>query len=461
MRASPLYIPWVLCAVIACGGPAEQTSPVDEPVDAEPIGTLEQPGLHSPSPPTGTPTITGDVSAAQPPAEVNEEVGSPSAPSCPAASFLATLAKSKLLIGGKMEDDTAAQAPFDIRYLYLAGGLFDSQTPCNSCNSCTAKSASCANGGPGCLWWGCWQDSDLPPGEYLRRFLAKTAAAGQLPMVSYYQHLPNSGLSEQTQLQALTDVPKLTRYFNDFRFMLKTVGSARMLLHVEPDLWGFAQDRAGTASALPVSVKAANPTDCASQPDTFEGFGRCLVSMARKYSPNVKVGLHVSSWSAGPDVTLNNDPQMDLARVSADVSRFVLDSGGGEADFLVFEMSDSDAGWYETQGKNKWLDPTNATLPNFTQMLQFARRVTTATGKPALFWQIPLGNMSQPNTVSHWKDNRVQYFFDHPAELAAAGFFGVVFGSGVPNQTEPETDSGYFVSRSKSYFAAGGQSACQ
>ncbi|HYO71093.1 MAG TPA: hypothetical protein VEU33_33935, partial [Archangium sp.] len=43
--------------------------------------------------------------------------------SCLAKPLLTSLGKSRVLVGGKMSDATASQAPFDIRYMYLAGGL--------------------------------------------------------------------------------------------------------------------------------------------------------------------------------------------------------------------------------------------------------------------------------------------------------------------------------------------------
>ena len=51
---------------------------------------------------------------------------------CIGASLLSSLGKDTVLIGGSMVDATAAKAPFDGRYLYLSGGLFDGTAPCAS-----------------------------------------------------------------------------------------------------------------------------------------------------------------------------------------------------------------------------------------------------------------------------------------------------------------------------------------
>ena len=70
--------------------------------------------------------------------------------------LLKSLGKNRLLVGGQMDKEVVAQAPFDVRYIYLAGGLCDGSAPCPSCVSCTSAGQSCANSNPtGCKWWGC------------------------------------------------------------------------------------------------------------------------------------------------------------------------------------------------------------------------------------------------------------------------------------------------------------------
>ena len=163
---------------------------------------------------------------------------------CLGASLLAALGKSKLMVGASMQDATAKLAPFDIRYTYLSGGVFDGNTPCASCASnCTAKGISCKNGGPGCGWWGCWQYDQDPPGEYARNFFSTANANGEIPMITYYELLHTSGVNEGAPevTQAASDVSVMTRYFADWRFLLQQVGTAAVLLHIEPDFWGYAE----------------------------------------------------------------------------------------------------------------------------------------------------------------------------------------------------------------------------
>jgi hypothetical protein len=93
-------------------------------------------------------------------------------------------------------------------------------------------------------------------------------------------------------------------------------------------------------------------------------------------------------------------------------------------------------------------------LPDFHQDFAWVKALTESLGKGALYWQTPLGNANQNNTTNHWKDNRVDYFFSHMNELAAAHALGAAFGAGAGDQTLPTTDGGNLVSKAKAYAVA-------
>lgn len=373
---------------------------------------------------------------------------------CLAAELMGALGREELLVGGMMEDAIARSAPLDIRYLYLAGGTFDGPEPCGSCASaCLAGGRSCASSNTeGCAWWGCWQWDREPPGKYLRDFFDKADAQRHLPLVTYYQFLHTSRVPEGiAQIEAMTDAALLTRYLADWRFLLQTVGSRRVLLHIEPDLWGYAQHLGPDPEVLPAAVKAANPRDCAKLPDTVAGFGRCMIQMARTYAPNAKVGLHASFWATKIDVSLNKDPALDVAGEARKVGVYLQKLGGADADFVVIGASDRDAAWYATKGQRRWWDETNATLPNFDQAFAWARTVSETLKRPHLWWQLPLGNRQLPNENERWQDNRVDYFFGNPEQIVHAHGFGMVFGAGMKGMTTPSTDGGNFVEQLRRY----------
>ncbi len=139
----------------------------------------------------------------------------------------------------------------------------------------------------------------------------------------------------------------------------------------------------------------------------------------------------------------------------------VLECGGGQSDYVAVEAADRDAQWYQlTQGRNRWWDATNLTLPNFKQAFRWVKALSERMGKPNLWWQLPVGNMNLLGFDKQWKDNRLDYFFDHPREVAAAHGLGMVFGAGELAQTNPSTDSQHLVNRTNAYFFNGGQSIC-
>jgi hypothetical protein len=380
--------------------------------------------------------------------------------------MLAALGKKEMLVGGAMAAATAKLAPFDLQYQYISGGLPDGNGPCASCASgCSTKGTTCANSGPGCAWWGCWQYDQNPPGDFARTFdgTCSGESPAQLPMISYYQLLQSSGVAEGAAeiTQAAADASFMTRYFADWRFLLQQLGMAQALLHIEPDFWGYAQQHAGDPTTEAAAVASANPTDCASQPDTIAGMGKCMVAMVRKYAPRAMVALHASAWSTNMDVTGNTSPGFDVAGEAQKTAAFLAACGESDADFVVVETSDRDAGYYQTvENKNVWWDATNATLPDFHQDFAWVKALTEALGKPALYWQTPLGDSAQNDTPNHYQDNRVDYFFAHMGELAAAHAVGAAFGAGATGQTTPESDGSNFVNKANAYYKAGGQGLC-
>src|SRR5262249_55222581 len=161
-------------------------------------------------------------------------------------------------------------------------------------------------------------------------------------------------------------------------------------------------------------------------PDDMTGMGKCLVKLARQYAPKAVVGFHASAWAANP----------------ADLAAYLLKIGAGDADLVVVETLDRDAGCFEAHtdpgcqrgsASDKWYwDETNQTSPNFHDHLAWAKAISDATGKPLLWWQMPLGvpNSQPGGTAGHYRDNRVHYLFNHTSEFVAAGGVGAVFGVG-------------------------------
>lgn len=354
-------------------------------------------------------------------------------------SFTSFLGQNKLLVGATAGDDAMTKAPFDARYRYIASNPMPD-------DSCTTGCAKLCDAGAG--WWGCWQWSALPPGQTVRDFHENNAKATwqnvarpRVPMWSYYVLKSTGGGENDGMLKVLGDTNLLTRYMKDWRFFLQTVGNTQVLLHVEPDFWGFLRGRNSDPHAVAAKVREANATDCGWYENSAAGFSRCLITMARKYAPNAKIGLHASPWN----YRTAGDAEV--------VGKFMLELGAADADFVATDPSDRDAAWSEVyEQMDKWWDDQR-----YKTYLAWSKTLAEKVGVPTVMWQIPLGNMSQNNTKGHWKDNRVDYLMPNVSDVAAAHVAALMFGSGWGGEcTDVETDGGNLITKVKDYYSKGG-----
>jgi hypothetical protein len=370
-----------------------------------------------------------------------EGVGSPTGAASPTSSGGSTkrfMGSSTVLIGGMMEDASATAAPFDVRYAYV-GGRFAPSSDAYSASSCQDEW--------GKNWWGCWKS---PPGNivpWLQARVTKATYKGSprpqkmfWTWFAMHQLGDLAGQGDTTgAVGALNRADLLTLYMNEYRFFLQKVGKSRDMIDIEPDFWGFARSQ-GNPHQLPAQVTAANPKDCGSQENSVAGLARCLIAMARKYAPNAGVGLHLTCW--------------DWSSNMQGCVKDYADLGAKNADFLVADVSDRDAGWYALPangGSNAfWTDQKAAAN------LKWYKTMAESTGKPVVLWQIPLGNMAQNNTDKHYKDDKVDWFFAHMDQVANAHVAALLFSAGQEEQTTIETDGGNLIRKTIAYHNSGG-----
>ena len=115
-------------------------------------------------------------------------------------------------------------APFGFRYQYLAGGV---------------------NTGEG---WSTWN----PNGLFVTRYDAESWAAGEIPVFSYYmllQSKPAGGDEAQVDLTHLRDPALMRAYWTDVRLFFSVRAGKTVVLHVEPDLWGYLEQANAVALA--------------------------------------------------------------------------------------------------------------------------------------------------------------------------------------------------------------------
>ena len=395
----------------------------------------------------GTPTPTkSSAPASQAPssAPTSPSTTPPSPAPSPSAggsgSTTRFMGSDKVLIGGSMSDDSATAAPFDVRYAYVHS------QPAPSSNYYSA--ALCHDAWTS--WWGCWNGSTTAPGTYVTwrdSVVAKATYKGHpRPQKSFWTWYSLRDLGDMAgqgdgpgEVVAINRADLLTLYLNDYRFFLQKIGNSHDMIDIEPDFWGYVRSL-GNPHQVPAKVSLANPTDCGSQENSAAGLSRCLIAMAHKYAPNAAAGLHLTCW----------DWEGNIQKCVKDYA----DLGAQNADFLPTDVSDRDAGWYALPahgGRDTFWTDQKASAA-----LKFYKTMAESVDKPVVLWQIPLGNKAQNNTLNHFKDDKVDWFFAHMDQVAKAHVAALLFGPGHGEQTTVESDGGNLIRKTIAYHNAGG-----
>ncbi len=358
-----------------------------------------------------------------------------------------------------------ASATFGFRYQYLAGGV---------------------NTGTG---WATWN----PNGQFVSSYIADSVAHGLTPVFPYYMLLqsdPSAGGDEKARdLSNLTDRATMAAYYADLRlFFTRAAGSTPVVLHVEPDLWGYIEQgasRADDATSVPASVASSGDAALAGLPDNAAGFARAIVRLRDALAPNVILAYHLSVWGTDFDISYSNESDAHVDQLAARAAAFYA-SLGASFDIAFTDIGDRDAEFkranYGDNGASWW------DAADFARYARFIGGFVAATGKRMVVWQIPLGNTkmrAQDNTWGHYQDNRVEWFLDDPGgtHLALwrdAGVVALLYGGGAGGTTcacdadhdgttnppaingntrdslSADDDGGYFRLRAAAYYASGG-----
>jgi hypothetical protein len=313
---------------------------------------------------------------------------------------------------------TGSGVPWAARYTYLAGGV---------------------NTGEG---WATWSPE---PGAYATDYAKRSIAAGYVPVFSYYQlqqSKPGRGGTEAQRAYAnLTDPATMRSYFQDFRLLMRALDHVgTVIVHVEPDLWGYLEQARPDAASVPASVHSSDDPDVSGEPDNAAGFAQALMDLRDRYAPNVLLAVHASAWAAGPDPVVST-ASLDAARLARATAQFIrsLEPAGRRWDLVFHDVIDRDAAFAEGNVAGRsWWDAKDETQPSFSRWLTFVRALSSALDRRIVIWQVPVGNQrfrSMDNTPGHFQDNRAEYFLAHPDLLAAAGVAAVLFGPGIADAT--------------------------
>jgi hypothetical protein len=326
---------------------------------------------------------------------------------------------------GSLNWMTSSGVPWKYRYQYLSAGV---------------------NTGHG------WETWNTPAGAFASLYMNDSQTNGYIPVFSYYELLqstPSLGANESARdYSNLNNTATMNAYYANFKLLMQKAGAFghTVVVQVEPDLWGYLEQRAGggAASTLTASVASSGFADVAGIANTAEGFADALLHMRDLYASNALLAIHASPWGSGQDIASSNSSSLDIVAEADKTANFLNSAGistnthGTTWDVVFNDLDDHDAAWWEKNGGNHWWDPTNTAFPNFSRYLAWVTELHAQTGRQQVAWQVPVGNqyfLTMNNTCGHYQDNVAQYFIAHPAALTAAGLVAVLFGAGNSCQT--------------------------
>ncbi len=309
---------------------------------------------------------------------------------------------------------------FRFRYQYLAGGV---------------------NTGNG---WRTW----APNGAFAENYVEESVEAGVIPVFSYYmvrQSEPGNSKPEREGVLAnLTSDSTMRALFEDLASFFRSVANSPdpVVLHFEPDLWGFLQQQSqdDNGATVEVAVTSSQQLDVTGLPDNAAGLAQAVVALRDRYAPNVLVAFHYSTWGSGVDPVYTDLSSEQLTKL-VDRSVHFYESLGARFDLAFAEMSDRDAGFKQFiygDGGASWWDESD-----FSTHLELVKKFVTGSQLRVVLWQIPLGNTrmrSMDNTWNHFQDNKVEWLlgdssFDHLRAYVNTGVIGLLFGRGADGAT--------------------------
>jgi hypothetical protein len=331
------------------------------------------------------------------------------------------------------------EAPLGFRYQYLAGG---------------------ANTGSG---WTTWN----PNGSFVTMYDDESWAAGMIPVFSYYmllQSKPGGGSEQQADLTNLQNPATMAAYWADVKLLFERAhGTKPVVVHVEPDLWGYLE-QAG-------DVKLAS------------AFAQKWIALRNELAPNVLLAYHMSGWGTKHDIVYEKSPNATVVQYATESADF-YNALHAKFDLAFEDFSDRDAAYYQLveNNPNTWFKPAD-----FARHMLYGATFVRLTGLRMVAWQIPLGNTvmrAEDNTYGHYQDNRVQWLLGpdsraHLKAYVADGYIGFLFGAGAAGNTcacdadkdgvtnpppidgntrtslSADDDGGYFKAQAKAYYAAG------
>jgi hypothetical protein len=322
-----------------------------------------------------------------------------------------------------------------------------------------------------------------PGGAYVSDFMNQSAAAGFVPVIELYQMNDEPGGKEMEFLSKAQNQQTMASYFADVKLLMqkaKTFAKPVLVL-IEADGFGFLEQQSNENPDAMAAVASTGLAELAGLPNTVAGWGLAFLQLRKAAgASNVVLGMHISAWSSGSDISNSAGLEIDAAVTKGYQFHSALGLGsnitGDTYDVLVGDPSDRDANYYqlvEMKGGHWWLTEDTAPTynPSFNRYAQWLHLWNLASQKRWVLWQIPLGNSNHLDVANTgkpregYKDNRVEFFLGpdyakHDPLFTQAGVVALYFGAGRGDQSSYTNDiftdgQPYLKSRAAAYYKQG------
>ena len=325
-------------------------------------------------------------------------------------------------------------------------------------------------------------------------YIQESLDSSIVPVFTYYQIRQSSPGKDQDEskgvLGNLKNTATMKAYWEDLTFFFQKAGefpNTMVVLHVEPDMWGYAQQvsKSDDATTVAASVASSGLPELAALPNNVRGVAQAVVKLRDTYAPNVRLAYHLTYWGTNNDPIYSKPSDKEIDSLASRSAAFYT-SLHAKFDLSFAEYSDRDAGFYEHVLNNAHVWWAAA---DYARNAHFIARFVHDTGKRVVMWQIPYGNTkmrAEDNSEGHYQDNRVEWLLDDGAgarvNLKAYADAGVDWlplrRRGAAGQRAPATpgrrhhqpapingntamslsaddDGGYFRSKAAAYYEAG------
>ena len=140
-----------------------------------------------------------------------------------------------------------------------------------------------------------------PGGSFVPAYVQESARYRMYPVFTYYmlrQSRPGAGTADEPTavMENLQSRKTMKAYFKDLRLFFKRARATRrrMVLHVEPDFWGYVQQQspADDASSVFAHVSSTGLRELNGLPNNVRGFAQAIRRLRSRYARKVALAYH-------------------------------------------------------------------------------------------------------------------------------------------------------------------------